>query len=318
LVEKPVGADNHSTPPRQLAFPKASPFPSSKWKEGKVDAMCLPKTPAPPKIAPGSQTREIRWALPLGFETDAMKREGGSGEVPDISRGDLSRREIALTFDGGRWANAAPEILHTLRERGISSTFFLTGEFIRNYPDLVRQMVADGHEVANHTFHHPHLTSFALNDRQNLLNGVDREFLWQELQRTEEVFSEVTGRRMAPFWRAPYGEQNPTLRRWAKEAGYQHVSWTSDLERKKTLDSLDWVADPSLRIYCSAEEVRDRILGYGEGANGGIVLMHLSTARTHDRVHERLGEIIDGLRGNGYRLVKVSEMLVGKEDEDQM
>ena len=123
---------------------------------------------------------------------------------------------------------------------------------------------------------------------------------------------------MVPFWRAPYGEQNSTLRRWAQEAGYQHVSWTSDPERRKTLDSLDWVADPSLRIYCSAEAVRDRILGYGEEANGGIVLMHLGTSRTHDRVHERLGEIIDGLRGNGYRMVKVSELLESREDEGEI
>jgi peptidoglycan/xylan/chitin deacetylase (PgdA/CDA1 family) len=306
------------TPLRHLTPPRTPPFPSSKLKEANANAMCLPKSSAPPKIALRSEAGEIRRTAPLDFETGESKREGRIDGVRDISRGDLTRREIALTFDGGKWANVASEILNTLREKGISSTFFLTGEFIGSYPDLVRQMVADGHEVANHTFHHPHLTSWAFNDRQNLLRGVDRNFLWQELQRTEEIFSEVTGKRMAPFWRAPYGEQNPTLRRWAQEAGYQHVSWTSDPKRRKTLDSLDWVADPSLRIYCSAEAVRDRILGYGEEANGGIVLMHLGTSRTHDRVHERLGEIIDGLRGNGYRMVKVSELLESREDRGEM
>ena len=76
-----------------------------------------------------------------------------------------------------------------------------------------------------------------------------------------------------------------------------------------SLDCLDWVADPKLKNYCSAEEVRDRILGYGERVNGGIVLMHLGTNRTQDRVHERMGEIIERLQERGYRLVKVSELL---------
>jgi peptidoglycan/xylan/chitin deacetylase (PgdA/CDA1 family) len=233
------------------------------------------------------------------------------GEVPDISRGDPHRKEIALTFDGGGWANTASEILQILREKGITSTFFLTGEFIRRYPDLVKQMIAEGHEIANHTYDHPHLTSFARNYRHELLAGVDRRFLWRELRETEEVFFDLTGRKMAPFWRAPYGEQNATLRRWAGELGYRHISWTSDYPGKTNLDSRDWVADPSLKIYCSAQEVRDRILAYGDGANGGIVLMHLGTSRAQDRVHERLGEIIEGLRERGYRLIKVSELLEG-------
>jgi len=236
-----------------------------------------------------------------------------SGEVSDISRGDPYRKEIALTFDGGGWANTASEILQILREKGIVSTFFLTGEFIRRYPDLVKQMIAEGHEIANHTYDHPHLTSFAHNYRHELLPGVDRRFLWRELRETEEVYFDLAGRKMAPFWRAPYGEQNATLRRWARELGYRHISWTSDYQGKTSLDSRDWVADPSLKIYCSAQEVRDRILGYGDGANGGIVLMHLGTSRVQDRVHERLGEIIEGLQERGYRLVKVSELLEGEE-----
>ena len=238
-------------------------------------------------------------------------KEGG--EVPDISRGNPCRKEIALTFDGGGWANAASEILEILRDKGVTSTFFLTGEFIRRYPDLVKQMIAEGHEVGNHTYDHPHLTFFVHNSHQELLPGVDRRFLWRELKETEEVFSDLTGKKMIPYWRAPYGEQNATLRRWAKELGYRHISWTSDYQGKMSLDSRDWVTDPSLKNYCTAEEVRDRILGYGDGANGGIVLMHLGTSRAQDRVHERLGEIIEGLQKRGYRLVKVSELLEGEE-----
>ncbi len=176
---------------------------------------------------------------------------------------------------------------------------------------MVKQMIAEGHEIANHTYDHPHLTSFAHNHRHQLLPGVDRKFLRRELQDTEEIFFDLTGKKIAPFWRAPYGEQNATLRRWARELGYLHISWTSDYRGKTSLDSRDWVADRSLKAYCSAQEVRDRILGYGDGANGGIVLMHLGTPRAEDQVHERLGEIIEGLWKKGYRLIKVSELLEG-------
>ncbi|MDH7499391.1 MAG: polysaccharide deacetylase family protein [candidate division NC10 bacterium] len=255
------------------------------------------------------------WRKASRFPIEEKEGAGEGEEVPDISRGDLAKKEIALTFDGGGGDNAASEILRTLREREIACTFFLSGEFIRSYPDLVRQIVEDGHEVANHTETHPHLTSYGANSRQDLLPGVNRRFLWRELMGAEELFLELTGRRMAPFWRAPYGEQNATLRRWAKEIGYQHVSWTSDGRAKKSLDTLDWVADPSQKMYCSSQDVRDRILEYGEGANGGIILMHLSTSRRQDRVHERLGEIIEGLQERGYRLVKVSELVSGARRE---
>ena len=280
-----------------------------------------PSSASPGTDPRGKQVASIPQRMPLenwGFREGKVAGEGELDAAPDISRGSLQRREIALTFDGGGEANVAPEILQTLREKGTSSTFFLSGEFIRRYPELVRQMVADGHEIANHTTDHPHLTTFAINGRHELLSRVDRRFLRQELKGAEELFADLTGEKMAPFWRAPYGEQNATLRRWAKELGYQHISWTSDYRKKKSLDSRDWVADPSLKIYCSAQEVQNRILGYGDGANGGIVLMHLGTPRTRDRVHEKLGEIIVGLRERGYRLVKISELLEGKGEGERL
>lgn|GEM_PF-2994735 len=272
------------------------------------------------RIAAKEIPRTPRSTSSRTYETGRNSIQGEEGkepeEIPDISRGDGERREMALTFDGGGWANVADEILDTLRERGVACTFFLTGDFIRSYPRLVRRIVAEGHEVANHTQTHPHLTSFGINHRHELLPGVNRRYLWNELQGAERLFQAVTGQKMVPFWRAPYGEHNAILRRWAWELGYRHVSWTSDRRAGMSLDSLDWVADPSQRLYCSSEVARDRILRYGKEVNGGIVLMHLGTSRSSDRIHERLGEIIEGLRERGYRLVKVSDLLRGREMQE--
>jgi peptidoglycan/xylan/chitin deacetylase (PgdA/CDA1 family) len=225
----------------------------------------------------------------------------------------LSAREIALTFDGGSEANVAGEILDSLRAANVRATMFLTGQFIRIHPDWVRRMVAEGHEVANHLDTHPHLTTYATNHRQQTLPTVTREFLIGQLRRAEESFRTLTGKAMAPVWRAPYGEHNREIRAWAVEAGYRHVSWTQGVGTAEDLDTRDWVADRSSRIYRSREEIAARILEFGngrpEGLSGGIVLMHLNSNRQTDRPHDGLPDLLKALRGQGYRLVTISQLL---------
>ncbi len=82
---------------------------------------------------------------------------------------------------------------------------------------------------------------------------------------------------MAPLWRAPYGEENSTLRGWALELGYLHVRWSS-LEGA-SLDARDWVADEHSKLYQDSRKMMDRLLGFPH-LEGGIVLMHLSTERS--------------------------------------
>ncbi len=229
----------------------------------------------------------------------------------NLARGPMRDRMIALTFDGGAEANTTEEILDALKSLGVKATMFLTGGYIVRYPDLVRRMVREGHEIGNHTFSHPHLTTYALDRRQDTLAGITKGFVQSELHQAARTFEEITGVPMSPYWRAPYGEHNPEIRRWAAEIGYLHVEWTRDLAAGENLDSRDWVADPHSPLYHRAEEVRDRILNFGKGstaqANGGIILLHLGTRRRQDRIHGELPAIVDGLRAQGYRLVPISE-----------
>ena len=231
----------------------------------------------------------------------------------DITRGDLTVREVAFTFDGGAEDNVAGEILDILWARKIQATMFLTGGFIRSHPDLVRRMVDEGHEVGNHTDAHPHLTTYEKNHRQQTLPNVTREFLVGQLRRAEESFHRLTGQAMAPYWRAPFGEHNAEIRAWAAEAGYRHISWTRGAGTAEDLDTRDWVADRSSRIYRSREEIATRILEFGhgrpEGINGGIILMHLGSNRKTDRPHEALPQLLRTLQSQGYRIVTISELL---------
>ena len=231
--------------------------------------------------------------------------------VPDVSRGPRDRPEVLVSFDAGSSDRGAREILSALRERRLRTTIFLTGVFIRRYPDLARQIAADGHEVGNHTDTHPHLTTYAANGRQATRPGVDRAFLAAELDRTARAYEETTGRKIAPFWRAPFGEQNDEIRRWAAESGYWHVGWTGG---RAGLDGLDWISDEKSPGYRTSDRVVSSLVERAE--NGGIVLLHLGSDR-EDPVASRIPRLFEGLSNRGFRFVRASEFLAreGLTDE---
>lgn len=230
--------------------------------------------------------------------------------APDLTRGPDDRPDILVSFDAGSSDRGATAILDALAARGIHTTVFLTGEFIRRYPDIARRIAADGHEVGNHTDTHPHLTTYASDSRQVTRPGVDRAFVAGELARTARLYREATGRSMAPLWRAPFGEHNAEIRRWAAEQGYWHVGWTGG---RSGLDGLDWVTDPRSRAYQSADRLLARLVAHAE--NGGIVLLHLGSDR-EEPVASRIGTLFDGLKARGFRFARASDFLSRKGYDD--
>lgn len=226
-----------------------------------------------------------------------------SGGFPDMTIGPRDRREVLVSFDAGSTERGAAQILDALRARSIKTTVFLTGEFIRRSPELARRIAEDGHEVGNHTDTHPHLTTYAENGRQATRPLVDRAFLARELSRTARLYRATTGRTMAPIWRAPFGEHNPEIRRWAAAEGYWHVGWTGG---RAGLDGLDWVTDPASPSYRSADKVVTLLVQRAE--NGGIVLLHLGSDRDVP-VASRIPALLDGLAARGFRFARATEFL---------
>jgi peptidoglycan/xylan/chitin deacetylase (PgdA/CDA1 family) len=257
---------------------------------GKSPGETLP-LPAPP--APARPVALAPAPVPLPHGPSA----------PDLTRGPRDRSDILVSFDAGSSDRGATLILDALAARGLRTTIFLTGDFIRNYPDIVRRIARDGHEVGNHTDTHPHLTTYAEDGRQRTRPGVDRRFLAGQLARTARLYRETTGRSMAPLWRAPFGEQNAEIRRWAAEQGYWHVGWTGG---RGGLDGLDWVADPRSPSFQPASRLVARLVNHAE--NGGIILLHLGSDR-EEPVAARIGALLDGLQARGFRLVRASEFL---------
>jgi peptidoglycan/xylan/chitin deacetylase (PgdA/CDA1 family) len=242
------------------------------------------KTVAKAKAVEKSKSKEVRLASitpkKLNIPRPALRPDPALLRLtpPDITRGSTDSMKISITFDGGSNATETAMILNTLKSKGIKTTIFLAGSFIKKYPALVRRMVRDGHEIGNHTMSHPHLTTYDKDRRHRTLKGFTKSALREELDSAAELFMSATGHKMAPLWRAPYGEVNSELRRWAFNIGYIHIGWTTDRERKESLDTLDWVSDEGSKLYLTSREIRDRILNFGKGSkdglSGGIVLMN--------------------------------------------
>ena len=212
---------------------------------------------------------------------------------------------LALTFDGDSISRGTSELLDLLEELDLRVTLFVSGRFVEREPGLVRRAVLAGHEIGNHTYGHPHLTTYASNRRHDLRPGMTRQRFVDELRRAEEVFRHATGRSMAPLWRAPYGEENGTLRRWALEEGYLHVRWSS--LGGASLDSHDWVDDEHSPLYRDADRMARRLLSFPR-LEGGIVLMHLATERPTPP-WTALPGLVEALDARHIEVVRVSELL---------
>ena len=218
---------------------------------------------------------------------------------------------FALTFDAHVEATGAAQLLTLLRERRVRATIFVTGRFAETFPELVLQAYRDGHEIGNHTFTHPHLTTWASNHRHDTLPGITRERLQDELRRTAAAIEAATGHPPSPFWRAPYGEHNATIRGWAADLGLVHVDWTH--ADHDSLDALDWVETPGTRRYMGPEAMARRILNFeaknGVSLAGSILLMHLGASRPDLPLLEALPIVLDETDRRGLKPLPVGELL---------
>jgi peptidoglycan/xylan/chitin deacetylase (PgdA/CDA1 family) len=182
---------------------------------------------------------------------------------------------VALTFDDGPHPKNTPRLLDMLRERNVRATFYVVGQNVKEFPEIVRRIAEEGHEIGNHSYTHKNL--------QKLSDAAVR----QELEKTRVAIKEAAG--VEPLtMRPPYGAFSTRQREWAfQEFGYPAVMWS--------VDPLDWKRPgPSV--------VADRIIK-GAG-NGAIILAHDLHAQTVDAMPKTL----DGLRERGFRFVTMSQL----------
>jgi peptidoglycan/xylan/chitin deacetylase (PgdA/CDA1 family) len=234
-----------------------------------------PTRPAPPPAAP------TKPASPPGTQVITGRLAG-----VDWTAIPTSRKVVALTFDAGANADAVASILATLSHTGVPATFFLTGDFVRDFPASARSIAAGGYRIGNHTISHPYLT-------QKSDAAVREEILGAARQITA-----VTGVNPVPLFRFPYGDVNARTIAIANSLGYVPVRWT--------VDTLGW---KGISGGITTSTVISRVLG---GLRPGeIVLMHVGSNPTDHSTLDAgaLPRLITQLRARGYSFVTLSALV---------
>jgi len=193
-----------------------------------------------------------------------------------LYHGNRRLREVALTIDDGPYAETGPQLLDLLQHHSVRATFFVVGDRIKMQPEQIVRMLAEGHEVANHSMTHQHR-----------LDTLPAKNVRNELQYCDVNFQRVTGRSFS-LMRPPGVRYNDTVLAVARELGYTTVSYTTGAR--------DYDNVP-------ADFIVDRIVRRTE--NGSILLLHDGNPATV----EALPRILTALKREGYRFVTVSEMI---------
>jgi peptidoglycan/xylan/chitin deacetylase (PgdA/CDA1 family) len=219
-----------------------------------------------------------------GFSTDVPSNF--QGIVISEAKLPPEKKVIALTFDDGPWPNTTAKVLDILKKNRIKSTFFVVGQNVKNYPDLTKQIVADGHIIANHTWHHWY-------------HQMNAQAAAYEVANTTDIIYQTTGVRTSLF-RPPGGIMNNGVAAYAKNNKYAVIMWSAD--------SMDYSRPAVPRLMNNI---------FREAKPGGIVLMHDGGG---DRSHtvKALPEIISRFRKQGYEFVTVPELLEMQDQYPQL
>ena len=184
-------------------------------------------------------------------------------------------KKVAFTMNCAWNADDIDSILTTLSKYQTKITFFMVGDWVQKYPEAVKKIHKEGHEIGNHSDTHPHVNN--LNLEKNVL----------EIQKCSERIESITGNK-TNLYRGPYGEYNDTVINAAKSQNHVTIQWN--------LDTLDYSG-------LTGEEMWKRI--ESKLVPGSIILSHNGTKHTADSLDMLLKNITD----KGYKVVTVSELI---------
>lgn len=188
----------------------------------------------------------------------------------------LRKKRIALTFDDGPQSETTPRVLAILKKYNAHATFYIVGSHVEGNESIIKQIVAEGHELGNHSYSHP------------LLPKKSADEVYKEVHSTSDLIAKASGGLRPMSLRPPYGGFDKMV---AEQAGIAIVNWS--------IDSLDWkYRDAAKTIQHIKENTH----------NGGILLMH----DIHEESVEALPTIIEYLQAEGYELVTVDELMAGQ------
>ena len=230
-------------------------------------------------LLPGTEN----WGL--GFGTQGTKPAGN--DTPEemkkynayfVAPGE--EKKIYLTFDCGYENGNTEAILDALKKHQAPATFFVVGHYLESAPELVKRMVAEGHAVGNHTYHHPDMSKIS-----------DQTAFQKEMDDVRTLFHEVTGQEMPMYYRPPQGKYNAENLRTANSLGYATFFWS--------LAYVDWNVNDQPTHEEAFSKLTTRI------HPGAIVLLH-NTSKTNAEI---LDELLTKWEEMGYAFSSLDELL---------
>ena len=210
------------------------------------------------------------------------EKEALPGEIPEAHI-DTSKPMVALTFDDGPSAHTQ-RLLDVFAQYGGKGTFFVLGNTLDNRKETLKRMVAEGHEIGNHSWSHRQFTNIAIDEVKD------------QIMMTRAKIYDITGVDCT-IVRPPYGACNDEIRALGKEIGVSYVNWS--------VDTLDWKTKNVDAVY---NEIMKDV------GDGHIILCH----DLHKTTVDAMEKVIPALVEKGYQLVTVSELLTCRGGEIQV
>lgn len=190
---------------------------------------------------------------------------------------ETQEKKIAISFDAA-WGNEdTAKILEILKKNNVHATFFMTGGWVESYPDDVKAILADGHDLGNHSENHKNMSQLSDEEKR------------EELMSVHQKVQELTGYEMFLF-RPPYGDYDNAVVNVAKDCGYFTIQWD--------VDSLDW------KDY-GVDSIIKTVTQHKHLGNGSIILCHNGAKYTA----QALDTLIAALKNEGYTFVPISELI---------
>jgi peptidoglycan-N-acetylmuramic acid deacetylase len=287
-ITSPVDTSSPSNNPTSSPIPTASPI-ATQTTSSVAEATYSPAATLKPQKNPSAIIR------PLPAKTGDLATlswyymKQGKGKVPNFPKETKSftpeqktvwvgtGKKVYLTFDNGGPMGDTKKLLQALKDNGVKATFFIAGYNLKAHPDFLKELIADGHLVANHTMSHKDMTK--LTDDQ----------VKKELSDFESLYKGITGKDQPKFFRFPYGIYNRHLLSLVADMGYKSVFWSTAMK--------DWVPRKN-----GANDAYNDIMNNLH--DGNVILMHQGS----DDNIAALDKIIKGIKEAGYGFGLVDEL----------
>jgi peptidoglycan/xylan/chitin deacetylase (PgdA/CDA1 family) len=236
--------------------------------------------PTTTSISVSTTTTEAETTTTIPMATTTSRTATTTTTLPaegeEIVRILTEDKVVALTFDAAYDPGPLPGIIQVLKDQGVPATFFLTGEFVEDFPESVRLIIEGDYVIGSHSYSHPYFTK------------IDDATIREELEKTETLLRKEGAPDPRPLFRPPYGDRNEHVLRVLAAEGYLSIFWT--------IDTIDW------REGRTVEEIQNAV--FSKLTPGAIVLMHVGGKNTA----QALPGMIDELRSRGYGFVSLADL----------